>query len=309
MTSSPNWQQFVRVANLEAAMDLMQPELTHYQAENMKRPAKITSSALGMVPTWMKKPREGHDYWWRAYGGTDLGCAPPGLSLSVLAVPVADAEKKQRLVRAAIRDEGVGDIQGYLRRSTVRVMLPVGHALGEASAMASWLQSLALLKNGNFDSIESSYGVSAWPELERETERLEKASCSRYPGLDAFRESHAGQVRADPAYPDLIPLVRRAAWTNVLHELTVQELGGEAKVREQFADTPEVRLMSFEHGLIIQAGERPALGDLNRGDLLPLVRKVAQVMRPVRAHKLAAEAGEADEFWAHFFSIFDRDHS
>ena len=152
--------------------------------------------------------------------------------------------------------------------------------------MAGWLQSLDLLKRGNFDSIECSYGLSAWTDLDTETPLLEKASCSRYPGLDAFRASHAGQVRADPAYPDLIPLVRRAAWTNVLHELTVQALGGEAKVREQFADTPEIRLTSFEHGLIILAGERPALGDLNRGDLLPLAIRLRQCApRPFGEHR------------------------
>src|ERR1041384_4094890 len=64
---------YAAVAQLYAeAMKLMQPELTHYMAENMKRPAKLTSRTLGMIPAWMSKPKELHSYWWEAHGGADL---------------------------------------------------------------------------------------------------------------------------------------------------------------------------------------------------------------------------------------------
>lgn len=309
ITFTLRWIGYAAVRQLyDAAMLLMQPELTHYQAENMKRPAKITPRALSMIPAWMQKPKEDHVYWWQAYSGADLGCAPPGLEFWLWATPLLPPEKKLRRVQGALLHYGgAGDISHYVLSSSIRLLLPVDHPLGEASALLAWLQALDLLKLGNFDSITCSYGLSILENLDFSVDRYEQALCSRYPGLDSFRFAHSGQVRVDASYPDLIPLVKRAAWTTVLQELTVRALGGEAKVREQLADTPEIRVTSFAQALILQAGERPELGDLNRGDTLPLLRKVAAVIRPVRTTKILEQEARG-EFWEHFFNIFEKDY-
>jgi Protein of unknown function (DUF3396) len=292
----------------DEAMKLIQPELTHYIAENMKRPAKITSKALGMIPTWMKRPKDGYAYDWNAYGGTDLGCSGPGLEFFVVYRPFVSAELMRKRLEAATKMSGAGgEIPGYGIRGSIRLMLPVDHPLAEASALSAWLQSLELVRRGAFDAVECSYGLSAWTHLSAEAAQREKAFCSRYPGLDAFRASQAGQVRVDLSYPSLIPLIKRAAWTNVLHELTVRALGGADAIRQQLADTPQIRIVPLEHGLMLQAGERPELGDLNRGDTLPLLRKVARVIRPVRV-KLLVENLD-DPFWDHFFNIFEKDYT
>jgi len=99
--------------------------------------------------------------------------------------------------------------------------------------------------------------------------------------------------------------VRRAAWTLVLHPLTVAFLGGEDAIREQVADEPELRVSTLPHGLALQAGERPQLGDLTSGDDLPLLRRMAKVVRPARIERLA----EKSDFWEHFFNIFDKKYS
>ena len=293
----------------EEALKLIQPGLTHYIAENMKRPAKISSKALGMIPAWMKKPREDYGYYWNAYGGSDLGCAPPGLESFIVYYPrPPDDTKMLRELRAAKQMSGPGgEIAGYHVSSSLRLMLPVDHPLGEAEALSAWLRSLDLLRKGAFQSVECSYGLSQWGHLSAEAEMREQAFCSRYPGLDAYGPWQGGQIRVDLTYPDFIPLVKRAAWTNVLHHLTVRALGGEQAIREQLADTPEIRIVPFEHGLILQAGERPELGDLNRGDTLPLLRKLARVLRPVRV-ELLVEVKGTNPFWDHFFNIFDKDY-
>src|SRR5262245_25996539 len=113
---APPWNQFVRIANprlgqdvtllhpvfsinfflrhvdyaavsqlYDEAMKLIKPGLTHYITDTMKRPQKITPRALDMIPTWMRKPKEDHSYYWNGYGGDDLGCGPPGLEFFVWA--------------------------------------------------------------------------------------------------------------------------------------------------------------------------------------------------------------------------------
>ncbi|MES1188961.1 MAG: type VI immunity family protein [Myxococcales bacterium] len=297
------------VAQLYAeAMKLIEPGLTHYQAESMKRPAKISPRALGMIPTWMRKPKEFHSYWWEAHGGADLGQSPPGLELLLLASAIGSPEQKKQAIENALEGANQREINGHAIRSAIRILLPVDHELGRAEALARWLTSLDLLKRGTFGSIEACFGLAASTSVDRETARREQAACSRYPGLDAFRYSHSGQVRVDRDYPDMIPLVRRPAWTNVLHELTLRALGGEATIRTQLADAPEVRVTAFEHGVIVQAGDRPELGDLNRGDLLPVLRQVAQVLGPVRARKLVEAEAERHPFWEQFFNTFEKSY-
>jgi hypothetical protein len=62
-------------------------------------------------------------------------------------------------------------------------------------------------------------------------------------------------------------------------------------------------VVPLKHGLILQAGNRPPLGDISRGDYLPLMRKMARVLRPARTTLLA----DKSEFWHHFFNMFDKD--
>jgi Protein of unknown function (DUF3396) len=288
----------------DKALELVRPSLTHYIADNMQRPEKITDRALGMIPAWMRKPREVYAYEWNAYSGDDLGCAGPGIEFFLgYFSPPPEASMRNVLRNAKAKAAPDGEIAGYHVGSAIRVLLPVDHALGHADALRDWLCSLSLLKKGRFNSVECSYGLSAWGHLSNQVEKRQQALCSRYPGLDSYAAWQSGQVRVDLNYPDLIPLVKRAAWTNVLHELTVRALGGAEAIIAKLADTPEIRVTPFEHGLMLQAGEHPELGDLNRGELLPLLRKVASVLKPVRVNLLPEIKGE---FWDHFFNIFDK---
>jgi hypothetical protein len=287
-----------------AAMVLMKEHLTHYQAEEMKRPARITPQAFTMIPAWMKKPREGHVYWWTANGGADLGCSPPGFELSLLAhkrpTPAKALQRAENLKKWA---EGENRTLGY--RSNVRLVLPIDHPLAEGTALLDWLTSLDLVKRGELAFGECSYGLASMAAaFGGETQAREQAACSRYPGLDCFRGWHGLRLaRVDHRFPEIVPSVKRAAWTVVLHEFTVSFLGGADAIRQQLADTPEIRVVPLDHGVILQAGSRPQLGDVSRGDYLPLVRKMARVLRPARTTLLAGES----DFWDHFFDMFDKD--
>jgi hypothetical protein len=302
---------YVRVPDLaavtqlyESVLALIGPGLTHYRADGMKRPEPITQRALGMIPTWMRKPKLTHRYGWEANGGSDLGCAPPGFELDVMPLPPLTPAQKERSLANALKSSGPGELFNYLLGSQMRLVLPVDHPLSEAGAMREWLLGLALVKAGAVSFATCGYGLSSLAAaFGGETERRERALCSRYPGLDCFRSWHAQNMYlVDPAIPDFVPLVKRASWTMILHDLTVDYLGGEAQVRERLAGSSAIIVTPFEHGLVVQAGERPQLGDLNTGDDLPLIRQVARVVQPVRVKRPA----EKSEFWEHFFDMFDK---
>jgi len=288
----------------DSVLGLIGQGLTHYYADGMKRPELITERALGMIPTWMRKPRLMHRYAWEANGGSDLGCAPPGFELDVMPLPLLTPAQKERSLAHALNSSGPGELFNYILGSQMRLVLPVDHPFSEAGAIRAWLLELALVKSGAVSFATCGYGLSSLAAaFGGETERRERALCSRYPGLDCFRSWHAHNMYlVDSAIPDFVPLVKRASWTMILHKLTVAYLGGEAKVREQMERTSAIKVTPFEHGLIIQAGERPQLGDLNAGDDLPLMREVARVVQPVRVKRPA----ENSEFWDHFFNMFDK---
>lgn len=109
------WPDCDAVAQLYlAAMALMQERLTHYHAEEMKRPARVTPRAFTMIPAWLKKPREDHVYWWKANGGADLGCSPPGFELRLLAQkPPTAAKAKERAENLKKWAEGESVALGY----------------------------------------------------------------------------------------------------------------------------------------------------------------------------------------------------
>jgi hypothetical protein len=305
---------YVRVPHLpdmgqiyQRALEIVKDGLTHYQAETMGKPAAIGAQAFEMVPTWLRKPKKSHRYHWLANGGADLGCLPPSLELRLQPWGATTPEQLARSVSNQIAMAGEGDV-GDAMSSVIRITLPTNHPLVEATPLAAWLTDLDVVKHGRVAYVECGFGLASVQGLRNDvgTKTFEQTLCSRYPGLDCFRLNHALRIyRADGAYPDLVPLVKRAAWMNVLSPLTVQFLGGEAAVRAQLADTPALAVQTLPHGLLVRAGERPQLGDLSAGDGLPLQRKLASVLRPARVNRLAEES----EFWNHFFNIFDKPYA
>lgn len=74
--------------------------------------------------------------------------------------------------------------------------------------------------------------------------------------------------------------IKSINWLTVLRDDIVAELGGYDRVRGYLE--PTCRLHRYSGGIVIQAGERPQLGDTQRGDIPEAYRLVARVTRPVR---------------------------
>ena len=72
---------------------------------------------------------------------------------------------------------------------------------------------------------------------------------------------------------------RGAHWLTMLSSALVDELGGLAQVQGKLADGVEV--VSGAHGVLLRAGQRPEIGDVNRQQTTPLLASVAHAIEGV----------------------------
>lgn len=97
----------------------------------------------------------------------------------------------------------------------------------------------------------------------------------RFPGLDLPEHSRW--------YVRMNRLKRRAIrtinWLTFIDDGFVTELGGQAGLKEQLGASCPV--LPYDGGVIIQAGDRPQLGDINRGLIPEDYRRVAEVLKPI----------------------------
>jgi hypothetical protein len=104
--------------------------------------------------------------------------------------------------------------------------------------------------------------------------------------------------------------LKSAGWLTLVGRRLVDTLGGETALAR--ALPAEVTLHTLPFGVLIQAGPRPLLGDVNRREALPLYRAVGRVLAPVRSpahpaymYKSAAE-GEDYGWTEKWLARFDR---
>jgi hypothetical protein len=89
-------------------------------------------------------------------------------------------------------------------------------------------------------------------------------------------------------------------WVTLLGPELLKKLGGITKVRKAFAEDKEISVAPLGDGAFIRAGESPQLGDRNRGDDLPLYRKVGRYLKDFRGDQeieLNGFSEEASEKW------------
>jgi Protein of unknown function (DUF3396) len=97
----------------------------------------------------------------------------------------------------------------------------------------------------------------------------------RFPGFDTG-SSVDFSIRAKATHNR----IKSINWLTVLCDDIVGELGGIERLRGELG--PACTLHRYAGGIVIQAGDRPQLGDTQRGDIPEVYRLVARVTRPVR---------------------------
>lgn len=268
--------------------------LTHYKAESMKRAAKLTPRAEGMVAAWTKNPREDKFYSLRMTGCPEQeGVTPSTLSLAIWwNHPSSPATLAQRRITWRIAHErGASHI---FPLTTLRVALPLSHELvSNFGRLVEWVRDFHLVRTGNFVTGSAGYslvdyGVVAEPHKRAAMTRRMSSVCRRHPGLD-YQVSTASTrylYRWDPARDDIVKQFIRVSWLTLLGAETISFLGGRDALERELTAEPRVMLYPAGDGLLVRAGEAPEVGDLARSDVPGVPRSIARVLRPARLPKI-----------------------
>ncbi|CUX55621.1 MULTISPECIES: type VI immunity family protein [Agrobacterium] len=75
-------------------------------------------------------------------------------------------------------------------------------------------------------------------------------------------------------------VIRDVNWLTAVNNELLERVGGLEKAREVLGD--EIVLHPYEGGVVFQAGERPVLGDLNKGRVPAAYRAVNDFLKPLR---------------------------
>ena len=236
------------LAALDTVLPIVAPHGRWYRTENMTRSKKVTSKVLESVKDWFS-------------------------------ARFPDREEYGLTLLSAESSEGVGPWSLSFRIEPPLLKFKSGYfqcsfpltTLNEAEKFVAIVTSLADALP--FRSGHAGYGV-VYDEgdMSPAREAQIRAWHNRFPGLDARDLAISGGAFRSG--------IKGPSWLTLLDPAFVASLGGLGKIRK--ALPREATVTEGRHGVMIQAGTRPTLGDRNRQEDVSVLRAVNKVLRPIR---------------------------
>ncbi|MFO0546729.1 MAG: DUF3396 domain-containing protein [Polyangiaceae bacterium] len=91
--------------------------------------------------------------------------------------------------------------------------------------------------------------------------------------------------------------LKSPAWVTIVGDRFLEKLGGRTALKFRSSD---IDVLELGRAVLIRAGESPTLGDQNAGDRTPLLREVAEVLKPARFYGHIPVPGPFMEWYARF---------
>ena len=119
------------------------------------------------------------------------------------------------------------------------------------------------------------------------------ALCLRHPGLDWDNTGSVQNflLRWDRTLSDFLPQIKRVNWLTFVSDRALVYLGGREQLTNMLGIDPAIVVHPLEHGVCIQAGPAPQLGDIARQEFLPTYRRVTAALRAIRLEKHSGVGG------------------
>jgi len=249
------------------SMNVIGTYLTFYETETMRGAAAVRTGTLDLVPMWLTRPS--------AKRSTYMLYLESGSSVE----SVSDFAFTLR----AMENEQVG---------AMRLVLPTHFITKSVNQFLDLAQSLVQKLDINFG--HGGYSLN-WNEVGRFASFAEKEIyilSQRYPGIDI--PDLAGTLDV------LSQGVKCANWLTLLDETSCNRLGGMINLQSTFSK--EIKMHKLNKCIMIQAGPRPRIGDINRLRKLSFYNEVGRVIAGLRATDHPA-------FIKHGENIYDEDIS
>ena len=124
--------------------------------------------------------------------------------------------------------------------------------------------------SAGYCSLAFNIEEAAWIDAQRD---LTTPLAMRHPGMDLHDSDITKKFMGNG--------VRGAYWLTFVGAVALETLGLDAAGLRDAVDDPAITIHELPHGVAIRAGDELRPGDVNYGDRLPLIRKVAAVLEPV----------------------------
>ncbi len=300
----------------ERARAALGDAITHYQTDSMKRTRPLDARAETIVPTWVERMRFGKRYWARFTGcGTDQGISAAMIELFFYSTPPfckseeAAAERRANLAKLN-KDSGFVLTPFVM---TLRATFPIDHSLADPRKALEWFLDMPAVSTHPFLVGHAGYALNIDHGRLQQDAMMERLGSLvlRYPGLDYYNPGgrHERVLRYDAEKNEFLPIVQRADWLTLVADPTLERLGGADAVRKQLGDDGAVTVHELPHGVAIQAGDAPQLGDVAAREFLPLYRRVAGALRPVRLESVQGMSSKFDDDDAQdWLNAFDKEY-
>ena len=192
--------------------------------------------------------------------------------------------------------------------------MPLDHPLAQPNEIREWILGFSLVRSGSDFTGHCGYALNHYmqlvePALFNPAKRALASLVLRYPGLGWTGVGvQSGILRYEPSLSAFVPLIERANWLNLVCDKTLDLMGGRSRVRALFGNDL-VSMHEVAHGVVIQAGPSPQLGDLGHRDFVEPYRQVAKVLRPIRIDELSGMgAGFMQTATNEWLNAFDREY-
>ncbi|HXK39450.1 MAG TPA: type VI immunity family protein [Candidatus Paceibacterota bacterium] len=230
------------------ALKILKPEIVQYETGNMSKPKKIKADTFDMLPLWISNPKAKQDMM--------------QLRLDNSTGPDSAADRAFQFIY--FEDDGAG---------AVRLVLPASSVEKSATSLADLARNLP--RKLKFSSGLGGYSLN-WNkngDFDYDAKNDIYPISRRHPGIDV--------PDLDGDLPSITKGIKCINWLTFLDDVYVKRLGGLEGVRKALDE--QVVCEPLSHGIVIQAGPRPEMGDVNQRLTLPLYHSVGKAVAKVRA--------------------------
>lgn len=226
----------------------LDPHVRWYRTETMKRPRAVTPAVHEYLSTWFKPgAKRRAEYELDLTSGANGDLVEPWGFMFGVEPPL------------------IPDVAGFFS-----VSLPRAFMENDPAGFIAF--ALELADRVPFRSGQAGYGVQ-YDEGEFDDDRDAQigAWCKRYRCVDYRDFAASGEF--------LGHAIKGVGWLTFLDAAFVAELGGADALKQ--ALPPEAYVHERRHGLVIQAGDAPILGDRNRREDIGVYQRIFEAVRPV----------------------------
>ena len=244
-------------------------KLQWYITEAMPKQEAVDNEVLNMFPFWfgVDQPVRRRYFFYLHEGRTANDVSPWAIDLYI-ENPISVPAEQEPILKALYGEtsNALGDIANCFRISfpANKEGLGLPFLLGLVDSVFQGLDYIHANAGYSLmiDADPNNSPTVPWKDVMRISHR--------HPGYDVFRYDAVSRFVSKK--------IKTVNWICLLGEELGREFSDSA--RDSFIKSPEIVIKHLNHKVLIQAGEVPELGDINRGHRLGLYEEVAKALAP-----------------------------